>query len=248
MRKLQVYAGALLAGLWSISCQAQEDARPLGYSYTTYYVCDVASQANMDNVIEINEKSIFDQWVADDKMLAWGYLSHFTGGRWRRLQYHVAPTIAAVLRNQAEIFGEIYADNAVGGQARADACEAHDDYVWAIEQGSTPGAADGDVSLAIYFVCDLNRESRADAIVRLAQAPMLRKMVEDGTISGWSWQTHRLGGRYRRLAVLTGNDYASVVAARATLLQEMSEKNSELANEFNAICDEHTDYLWDVVH
>ena len=75
-------ATALLFGLVSVACIAQDDDGPAGFSYVTYYYCDVATQGAMDAVIEINEKAVFDKWVADGKLLAWGYLSHNTGGRW----------------------------------------------------------------------------------------------------------------------------------------------------------------------
>ncbi|MDZ7644598.1 MAG: hypothetical protein U5K76_10500 [Woeseiaceae bacterium] len=246
MERFLKTASAVLAVLLPAAAAAENG--PMGYTYATYYVCDVATQANMDNVVEINEKRVFDQWVAEEKMLDWGYLSHSTGGRWRRLHYHVAPTIDDVLRNQAAVFSSIYAGNAVGAQARAAACASHDDYIWSIDQGSAPGAGAGDVRRAAYFVCDINREARADAIVRQIHAPLLDALVEDDRLSGWNWQSHVLGGEFRRLAVLEGGDHASVVQASLEMQQTLRREHPQLLSEFNAICGAHTDYLWDVVH
>jgi hypothetical protein len=241
-------ATALLFGLVSVACIAQDDDGPAGFSYVTYHYCDVATQGSMDAVIETNEKPVFDKWVADGKLIAWGYLSHNTGGRWRRAQYHVSPTMADALNNQAAIFAEIYADNDAGGQARSAACAAHDDYVWALNQGSGAGTDRGDVSLSVYYVCDINREDRADEIVAETSGPRLNQMQEDGMIASWGWQSHRIGGRYRRLQTITGADHVSVIQARAELFQYMNENHSELAEEFTDICGSHTDYLWDIVH
>ncbi len=235
-------------GLASGSCVAQDDDGPAGFSYVTYYVCDVATQGNMDTVVETNEKAVFDKWVADGKLIAWGYLSHYTGGRWRRAQYHVSPTIADALNNQAAIFTEIYSDNQAGGQARADACEAHDDYVWAIDQGSPTGTERGDVGYSTYYVCDINGQQRADEIWAEANAPILNKLQEEGKIASWGWQSHVVGGRYRRLQTITGADYASVVNANGQLVQFSPEGDEALREEFNDICWTHTDYLWDIVH
>jgi hypothetical protein len=241
-------ATALLFGLVSVACIAQDDDGPAGFSYVTYHYCDVATQGDMDTVIETNEKAVFDKWVADGKLIAWGYLSHNTGGRWRRAQYHVSPTIADALNNQAAIFTEIYSDNAAGGQARSEACEAHDDYLWALNQGSAPGTDRGDVSYSSYYVCDLNGQERADEIWAEANAPYLNRLQEEGQIASWGWQSHILGGRYRRLQTITGADYASVVQANNGLSQYADDNHPELGEEFNDICGSHTDYLWDIVH
>ena len=248
MRKLPVITAMTLIWAGAPPAVAQEDDGPAGYNYATYYVCDVATQGNMDNVVETNEKQVFDEWVEDGKLMGWGYLSHFTGGRWRRLQYHVSATMEEALNNQREIFREIYADNREGGQARAEACEAHDDYIWAIDQGSAPGTQRGDVSLSVYFVCDVADQSRADEIFAQTYAMRLNQLVESGDISSWNWQSHVLGGEYRRLQTVTGDDYAGVNAARFETIQHVNQEYPELGREFSKICHTHTDYLWDIVH
>ncbi len=241
-------ATALLFGLVSVACIAQDDDGPAGFSYVTYHYCDVATQGSMDAAIETNEKAVFDKWVADGKLIAWGYLSHNTGGRWRRAQYHVSPTLADAFNNQAAIFTEIYADNEAGGQARSAACAAHDDYIWALQQGSPPGTDRGSVSYSVYYVCDINGQDRADEIWAEANAPYLNQLQEEGQIASWGWQSHIVGGRYRRLQTITGADYASVVQANNGLSQYADDNHPELGEEFNEICGSHSDYLWDIVH
>lgn len=249
MKRINKYVATTVAfGLISTTCLAQDDDGPIGFTYSTYYVCDVATQGAMDAVVETNEKAVFDKWVEDGKLISWGYLTHFTGGRWRRAQYHVSPTMADALNNQAAIFTEIYGDNPDGGQARSEACAAHDDYVWAVEQGSGAGTDRGDVSLSVYYVCDITRQERADEIVAEAQAAKLNQLQEDGMIASWGWSSHRIGGKYRRLQTITGADYASVVQARNDLLQHMNENHSDMGEEFSAICGSHSDYLWDITH
>jgi len=237
-----------ILGLVPLMATAQDDDGPIGYSYVTYYVCDVATQGAMDNIVEANEQAVFDQWVEDGKLMAWGYLSHFTGGRWRRAQYHVAPTLAEALDNQAGIFSEIYADNNADGQARSEACEAHDDYVWALGQGSGPGTERGNISLSIYYVCEIAGQNRADEIFAAAYAPQLEAMTEDGKIASWSWQSHVLGGEYRRLQTITGADFPTVTEARLAAMRAVNETNPGLAREFSEICGSHSDYLWNIVH
>lgn len=141
----------MLFGLVSVACIAQDDDAPAGFTYATYYYCDVATQGAMDAVVEANEKAVFDKWVEEGNLIAWGYLAHSTGGRWRRVQYHVSATMANAFNNQSAIFTEIYADNEEGGQARSDACAGHDDYIWALDQGSPAGTDRGDVSFSVYY-------------------------------------------------------------------------------------------------
>jgi hypothetical protein len=119
------------------------------------------------------------------------------------------------LNNQNAIFNEIYSDNAEAGQARADACYGHDDYIWAAGQGSGPPEAAPAVTLSTYHVCSLTGQQRADEIFAEVYAPKLDELVKKGDIAGWGWNEHRLGGRYRRLGIISGADHASVVAANS---------------------------------
>lgn len=247
MNKAKKYIAAILSSVLSVACYAQQDDDgPQAFVYGTYYVCDVATQGDMDDVVEQYEKPVFDQWVADGKIQAWGYYSHFTGGRWRRLQFHVSDSLEGALNTQQNIFTEIYGNNPAGGAMRANACAAHDDYVWAATQGS--GATDESpaAALSVYYVCDFDRQNRADEIVEQYFAPMYDKLVADGKISQWVWNNHLIGGRYRRLASMTGESHAAVIAARGEILQQASE--NPLWDEFNNICGMHSDYLWNIVH
>jgi len=241
------FACALL-GFMPLAATAQDDNSPQGFSFVTYYVCDIAKQGNMDDIVETNEYPVFDKYVEDGKLMAWGYLSHFAGGRWRRAQYHVSPTMEDALRNQVDLVREIYADNRAGGQARSEACSAHDDYLWALDQGSPAGAERGDISLSVYLVCNVAEEDRADEIFAEAYAPKLNEMQKDGKIATWSWQSHVLGGEYRRLQTITGTDIVSVTAARTEAIQHVNQKYGALAHEFSQICGSHADYLWNIVY
>ena len=248
MKTTRKYVALACMSLIPMAAIAQDDSAALGYSYVTYYVCDMATQGNMDNIVASNEYEAFDKWVEDGKLMSWGYLSHFTGGRWRRAQYHVSPTLEDALKNQVDLVREIYTDNRAGGQARSEACESHDDYLWALDQGSPPGTERGDVSLSVYFICSTADQARADEIFALAYAPKLNEMQKEGKVASWSWQSHVLGGEYRRLQTVTGADLASVTTARMEAIQHVNENHNALGREFSQICGSHDDYLWNIVH
>lgn len=247
MNKIKKYIAAILTSVLSVACYAQQDDDgPQTFVYGTYYYCDVATQGDMDDIVEQYEKPVFDQWVADGKIMAWGYYSHFTGGQWRRLQFHVSDTLAGAINTQQNIFGEIYGNNPAAGAARGNACASHDDYVWAASQGSGPNDAQPAAALSVYYVCDFDRQSRADEIVEQYFAPMLDQQVADGKISSWIWSNHLLGGHYRRLQSISGDSHEAILAARGEILQQATD--NELWDEFNDICGSHSDYLWNVVH
>lgn len=245
MKNINKYIAIVSIGLFSVACNAQEDEAPSAFVYATYYYCDVATQGDMDDIVAEHEAPVFDKWVEDGKLMAWGYYEHYTGGRWRRLQFHVSPSMEEALNNQNAIFNEIYSDNAEAGQARADACSGHDDYIWAAGLGSGPPEAAPAVTLSTYHVCSLTGQQRADEIFAEVYAPKLDELVEKGDIAGWGWNEHRLGGRYRRLGIISGADHASVVAANGQVIQHVNQNHSALAQEFSDICRSHTDYLWD---
>lgn len=239
----------LLSGVWLAGPSiAQDDEGQQRYMYATYYICDQANQGNMDRLVEANEVPVFDQLVEDGKLTSWGYLAHFTGGKWRRAQYHVAPTLEGAFDVQLEVSSSAYTDDREGGQARAEACPGHDDYIWAAVQGSTPGTERGTVSLSVYFECSVADQARADEIFAEAYAPRLNQQQEDGRIASWGWLSHVLGGEYRRLQTVTGSDYASVATSRLDVLRDVGRDHPELAREFAGICHTHVDYLWDIVH
>jgi hypothetical protein len=237
-----------LVMLWPIVSMGQDDDRPSSFHYATYYVCDQSTQGNMDSLVETNEAPVFDRWVEEGRLLAWGYQAHFTGGKWRRAQYHVSSTLEEAFKNQAEIFGMVYSDNREGGQARAEACAGHDDYVWSSTLGSPADAGRGDVSLAVYYVCSVADQQRADELFAEIIAPTLDEFVDDGRITGWSWLSHVLGGKFRRMQSMSGDDYATLAAARLEALRRAAREHPDEARSFNEICPTHVDYLWDIQH
>jgi hypothetical protein len=129
----------------------------------------------------------------------------------------------------------------------ASICRSHQDYIW--ERKSGGGSDDrGEASFSVYYVCDEAREERADEIWAKDFAPILDKFVEDGKFTSWGWNSHWVGGKYRRLQTLTGTDHKSLLAARGELIEAMYPEGSEVGTEFTSICGSHEDYMWDIVH
>jgi hypothetical protein len=123
-------------------------------------------------------------------------------------------------------------------------CPSHDDYIWRSVAGNSGTVSGGGASFSTYYVCDQNRESEADAIVKSMLAPALDKMVADGKLKAWGWLEHIVGGKYRRLATMSAADVRSLMEARAAVVETMQDNPA--GDMLNAVCGDHTDYIWEI--
>lgn len=129
--------------------------------------------------------------------------------------------------------------------ATAILCKAHE-VAWQTEAGSDRDgtAKPGPVGQSVYFMCNTNREDRADELVRTRFAPVYDQHVADGGIVSWSWQSHDTDSEYRRLLKMTASDWNKLLTARESILG-MIEKMQE-AEEFSDICYSFTENLLDI--
>jgi len=237
-----------LAGSQTLGAQEVEKA-PEQYIYATYFYCDTARQEQADELIKKHSVPVYDAAVADGTIMAWGWLVHHTGGKWRRIQYHAADSIDGLLAAQEKISEKVDAAAGDGPDTFSEICSAHDDYIWKAVVGNELDVERGTAGLSVYEVCDSARETRADEIVKTVFAPVLNKAVADGKISSWGWNEHILGGKYRRLQTMTGKDFPSLLKARGEIIDAIygDGENAE-ANEYSSICNSHADYLWEIMH
>ena len=227
---------------------AQDDEAPERYTYATYLKCDTSNESLADDYVEETEKPVMDKLVEDGALLGWGWLRHHTGGEWRRIRYHQADSINGALAGLEAInaaFEEAgVADDDVGVGV---SCKSHDDYIWQVKAG-TAGTERGSVGISVYFTFKLTKESRADEIMANDFAPIYDKLVEEGKITSWGWQSHVVGGWFRRLFTMTGTDYATLMDARGEALAVQYGEDNAVGEEFAGICANHHDYLWDIIH
>lgn len=98
-----------------------------------------------------------------------------------------------------------------------------------------------------YFECDPARESRADEIIERSFAPHYNAAVEGGDILSWSWLGHFVGGKYRRVLVLTASNIDDILAAAGALGEAIEENTPEAGRVFTDVCPVHEDYIWETV-
>jgi len=249
MKKASIFVATVFACTVPVACIAQEEEddqdEPIAFVYATYNYCTLSGQSRADEIVREREAPIYNELVEEGVIDNWGWLSHHTGGKWRRILFFGHETYPGLLDALDAIQAKFEAlddDN-----ERADICYAHDDYIWAVDLASgQPGDGRADAGLSVYYICKESTEDRADEIFESTFAPLLDKAVEDGKIEAWAWLSHFIGGKYRRLQSMTGADHKSILAARDDLLEALyggDEPNAD-AVEFNEICGSHTDYLW----
>ncbi len=99
----------MLAGLvaFSTSALAQEEVvkeeGPSSFTYASYFYCDVTGQERVDEIVKSTYAPVYDQMVKEAKISNWGWLAHHTGGKWKRILYHQAPSVEALLDAQEEM-------------------------------------------------------------------------------------------------------------------------------------------------
>jgi hypothetical protein len=226
---------------------AQDDEAPERYTYATYLKCDTSNESLADDYVKETEKPVMDKLVEDGALLAWGWLRHHTGGEWRRIRYHQADSINGALAGLDTVNEAFKAAGAGDDVGVGVSCKSHDDYIWQVQSG-TAGTERGSVGVSVYFTCKVAEEDRADEIMANDFAPIYDKLVEEGKITSWGWQSHVIGGWFRRLFTMTATDYSTLMDARGEALAAQFAEDNAAGAEFVGICANHHDYLWDIVH
>jgi hypothetical protein len=247
----KIIAAALLcaAGLPLLADAQDEDAQE-NFIYATYMFCDTSRQGEADEIFERVEKPILEAATTDGVITGWGWLVHHTGGQWRRVRYHTAPTMEALLAGLdaiGEKMEEAMGDDDTFGQI----CSAHDDYIWRSLAGAGGGALEeerGSVGISTYHVCEMAREDRVDELVEKVFAPIYDAHVGPGKLRSWGWSEHIVGGKYRRLSTMTADDWPTLLRMRTAIFEAMDDADSALADDFAEICGSHSDYLWEIAH
>lgn len=95
-----------------------------------------------------------------------------------------------------------------------------------------------------YFDCDPATEARADEIIKRSYAPHYDAAVEQGDIEGWSWLVHFVGGKWRRVLVLTALNIDDLLDSSGALGEIIEETTPEVGRVFSEVCGQHEDYIW----
>lgn len=239
----------VLAASIPATAAAQEE-EPTPVVYAIYFECDLGSAARASEIIRDSWGPVVQSRIDSGELTAWGSLTHHTGGEWSRAVYHVAPDAATLITATDEMGAEWNEADPEGVADLWDACEEHEDYVWMYQTGSDPAAElateRSTHGMSVYWVCDEGREAVADLIVEQVWAEHWNAQVDAGLLNSWSWMSHYLGDKYRRILVTDGTSHTNLLEARENVLEAASESSPALMAEFSNVCNGHVDYLWNI--
>ena len=214
-----------------------------------YFVCDVTRENFADVLVEKALGPIYQRHVDSGELNGWGWLRHNYGGRWRRLLFATGNDLDTMMAARTAILEEQQTENPDDFREFMSICGSHDDLIWSQTAGQEATTPDnlGPVSYSTYYACNQAGQARADEIVQQLFAPHINALVESGQITTWSWYSHVIGGRFRRLMTYSGMSHSELIDAVNTYSGAASAENQAMANEFNQICSSHQDYLWERV-
>jgi hypothetical protein len=246
MAKRHTALVTVAASLVASAVMAQQAPPP--FVMATYYRCDYAKQARADTLYKQVIAPLLDRQVKAGNLTGYGFSSHRIGGVFRRLETWTAPTLDKLITAQDAYDADLQKTNPKGGAEFDAVCGSHDDYIWNRVLGSAAppaGAPKPAYSYSRYLTCDMAKENEADMIMETALASMMNKHVEAGHIMAWGWFTHNMGGTIRRILNWSGKDVMAVLNAEEMISNDIAA--NPLGNVFTAICNSHSDYVWQSV-
>lgn len=223
-----------------------EDKLPERFIYSTYHYCDFSKQDRADELYMQFQKSANDAAIKDGTIGSYGWLAHQTGGKWRRADYFMAPSIQGLLDAQKKMGDASDADpkaKKAFGEFGA-ICNSHEDYIWRVVAGNAGTTGRGGAAFSTYYVCDQGREDQVDGLVKTVLGPAFDKMVTDGKLKTWGWNEHVVGGEYRRMATISAADIKSLMEARSSIVDLM--RDNPAGALLTEICPTHSDYIWEI--
>jgi hypothetical protein len=106
---------------------AQDRANAL---FAVYMLCDEGREAVADLIVEEVFAPIYDKQVEEGRLTGWGWLSHYVGGKYRRLLVMDGADHASLLEARSQILSEIGSEHGALAAAFSDVCNGHQDVMW----------------------------------------------------------------------------------------------------------------------
>ena len=210
-----------------------------------YFRCSQGLEAQADEVVQEVFGPVIQQHVDAGSLTGWLWLTHVQGGAWRRLLATTGNDLGQMMQVREEIVAELSEEHADQMTELGTACPSHDDYVWfGVATTVADPSAVGTASVSSYHMCDRSREARADEIFTEVLAPLYQKHIDLGHLASYGFYAHRIGGVFRRLETVSGADHMTVLDMQGAVYGEATETQPLAMQEFSAICQSHSDYLW----
>ena len=99
---------------------------------STYWVCDEGRGALADLLVEQVFAPVYDAQVEAGLLNSWAWLSHFVGGKYRRLLVMDGADAEALLTARDNILETMVDEHASLTREFSNVCNGHTDYLWNI--------------------------------------------------------------------------------------------------------------------
>ena len=210
-----------------------------------YFRCSTADEGEADFIMNEVLADVYESHVESGALIGWGWVEHQAGGAWRRIATLTAADATAAWDAWGSIVEEMMDDHPNALHRFNEICPSHDDYIWnlvATSENEDPSNTP-DLWASSYWVCDANREPRADELLQ-QMVPVFDRHITAGHIGGWGWYSHVVGGKFRRLLTITAAEGVNLLEGREMVIAELQAEHANVLEEFNDICGSHVDYIW----
>jgi len=124
---------------------------------------------------------------------------------------------------------------------------------WSVISGTLCGATGAATAqqaptsyvMAAYYRCNQETENKADSVMIKTLAAIYDRHLAAGEITAWGWQSHSIGGNWRRLGYFVAPTRDQLLDARAKIVQEVQAASAKTPGQnLASYCPSHDDYIW----
>lgn len=230
----------VLAAIFCATMLASQLGTAADGTYSIYLDCQGDLEV-VDQIVKTKMAPVYDAAVEEGLISRWGWGAHHTGGAMDRFIFITAESPLAAVKAQEALYARTNGEEWTEANAQwREVCSDHVDYVW--EAVDSNGAGVAKVWLSGYHVCNTSSEEQLDALHKNTMAPILNKLVEQGSLQSWSWHAHSIGGQYRRLGTMAAKDIDALLTASNQFYDELAK--IEESAKYGDFCSSHQDYIW----
>jgi hypothetical protein len=110
--------------------QAIQERGEAGFS--AYYVCDMSKQDRADELFKEAFEPVYNRQVAEGNLISWGWMEHWVGGKYRRLETMTAADHKTLLKARDAAIEEFTEKQKAATDEFDSICGSHQDYMWNI--------------------------------------------------------------------------------------------------------------------
>jgi hypothetical protein len=110
--------------------QAIQERGEAGFS--AYYVCDMSKQDRADELLKEVFEPVYNRQVTEGNLISWGWMEHWVGGKYRRLETMTAVDHKTLLKARDAAIEEFTDKHKEATDEFDSICGSHSDYMWNI--------------------------------------------------------------------------------------------------------------------